>query len=166
MIFSAGVQAATSYDEQFQQLFTLGMNQLKQVRGNLKICWHISFYLIFSTVVDRICTFILVCWKMCPLKSILNVCLPCFGQLINVQFLSPFFLFQMLPLETNIKEAYQAGTDDEQNFIQNLSLFLCTFLKEHAQLIEKKTDCHALLMEVLWFIFMTWLLICIVKLWC
>ena len=58
------------------------------------------------------------------------------------------FIFQMLPLETNIKEAYQAGTDDEQNFIQNLSLFLCTFLKEHAQLVEKKSDLHALLMEV------------------
>ena len=54
----------------------------------------------------------------------------------------------MLPLETNIKEAYQAGTDDEQNFIQNLSLFLCTFLKEHAQLVEKKNDLHSLLMEV------------------
>ena len=55
----------------------------------------------------------------------------------------------MLPIETNIKEAYQAGTDDEQNFIQNLSMFLCTFLKEHAQLVEKKTDLHSLLMEVL-----------------
>lgn len=54
----------------------------------------------------------------------------------------------MLPVETNIKEAYQGGTDDEQNFIQNLSLFLCTFLKEHAQLIEKKPELHVLLMEV------------------
>nr|KAG5714583.1 hypothetical protein BaRGS_007029 [Batillaria attramentaria] len=66
----AGVQASQIYDEQFLQLFTLTMNQLKQ----------------------------------------------------------------MLPAETNIREAYQRGTDDEQNFIQNLSLFLCTFLKEHAQL--------------------------------
>lgn len=54
----------------------------------------------------------------------------------------------MLPLETNIKEAYQGGTDDEQNFIQNLSLFLCTFLKEHAQLVEKKAELNTLLMEV------------------
>ena len=59
---------------------------------------------------------------------------------------SPFS--QMLPVETNIKEAYQAGTDDEQNFIQNLSLFLCTFLKEHALLVEKKIELHKLLMEV------------------
>ncbi|RUS73600.1 hypothetical protein EGW08_018643, partial [Elysia chlorotica] len=58
-------------------------------------------------------------------------------------------LKQMLPVDTNIKEAYQGGTDDEQNFIQNLSLFLCTFLKEHAQLVEKKTELHQLLVEAL-----------------
>ena len=56
--------------------------------------------------------------------------------------------FQMLPTTTNIREAYQRGTDDEQMFIQNLSLFLCTFLKEHAQLIEKKNDLSEALMEV------------------
>lgn len=54
----------------------------------------------------------------------------------------------MLPLETNLKEAYQKGTDDEQKFIQNLSLFLCTYLKEHGQLIERKQDMHSVLLEV------------------
>ena len=54
----------------------------------------------------------------------------------------------MLPISTNIKEAYKQGSNDEQNFIQNLSLFLCTFLKEHGQLIEKKADLGDLLMEV------------------
>ena len=49
-------------------------------------------------------------------------------------------MFQVLPLQTNLKDAYQKGTDDEQKFIQNLSLFLCTFLKEHAMLIERKQD--------------------------
>ena len=57
-------------------------------------------------------------------------------------------LRQMLSLETNIREAYARGSDDEQNFIQNLSLFLCTYLKEHAQLVEKKQDMHDLLMAV------------------
>lgn len=54
----------------------------------------------------------------------------------------------MLPVTTNIREAYQQGTDDEQMFIQNLSLFLCTFLKEHAPLIEKKLDLNENLMAV------------------
>lgn len=44
----------------------------------------------------------------------------------------------MLPLETNIREAYAAGQDQEQNFIQNLAMFLCTYLKDHGELIEKK----------------------------
>lgn len=44
----------------------------------------------------------------------------------------------MLPVNTNIKEAYACGQDQEQNFIQNLAMFLCTFLKERGQLVEKK----------------------------
>ena len=44
----------------------------------------------------------------------------------------------MLPLSTNLKEAYGNGRDDEQNFIQNLALFLCCYLKEHGSLLEEK----------------------------
>ncbi|KAJ4428918.1 exportin-1 [Periplaneta americana] len=47
-------------------------------------------------------------------------------------------LEQMLPLNTNIREAYARGQDQEQNFIQNLAMFLCTYLKEHGTLVEKK----------------------------
>lgn len=54
----------------------------------------------------------------------------------------------MLPLNTNIRLAYSNGKDDEQNFIQNLSLFLCTFLKEHGQLIEKRPNLRETLVEV------------------
>ena len=49
----------------------------------------------------------------------------------------------MLPLVTNIREAFKNGQDDEQNFIQNLALFLCTFLKEHGVLIEPKVSLNA-----------------------
>lgn len=48
-------------------------------------------------------------------------------------------LVLMLPMDTNIKEAYAMGKDTEQNFIQNLAMFLCTFLKEHGRLMEKKS---------------------------
>ena len=51
----------------------------------------------------------------------------------------------MLPLETNIKDAYSNGQDDEQQFIQNLALFLCTFIKERGSLVEKKQLNEALL---------------------
>ena len=46
----------------------------------------------------------------------------------------------MLPLTTNLKEAYGNGRDDEQNFIQNLALFLSSFLKEHGNLLEEKVN--------------------------
>lgn len=45
-------------------------------------------------------------------------------------------LEHMLPANTNIKEAYATGRDEEQKFVQNLSLFLCTFLKSHGSLLE------------------------------
>lgn len=54
----------------------------------------------------------------------------------------------MLPPTVHMKTAHSSGSDDDQNFIQNLALFLCTFLKEHAQLIEKKTTLHPLLINV------------------
>ncbi|XP_054715848.1 exportin-1-like [Uloborus diversus] len=58
-------------------------------------------------------------------------------------------LEQMLPPRTIIKEAYAKGQDEEQKFIQNLSLFLCTFLKEHGTLIEKKTELNETLLKAL-----------------
>lgn len=51
----------------------------------------------------------------------------------------------MLPLHSNIKLAYAAGVDQEQNFIQNLAMFLCTYLKEHGNLLEKKDHNEVLL---------------------
>uniref|UniRef100_A0A674D967 Exportin-1 n=1 Tax=Salmo trutta TaxID=8032 RepID=A0A674D967_SALTR len=64
-------------------------------------------------------------------------------------FLCELTLIDMLPLNTNIRLAYSNGKDDEQNFIQNLSLFLCTFLKEHGQLIEKRPNLRETLVEAL-----------------
>ena len=54
----------------------------------------------------------------------------------------------MLPLSTNIRDAYKNGKDEEQYFIQNLALFLCTFLKEHGLLIEHKSELQNNLLEV------------------
>lgn len=42
----------------------------------------------------------------------------------------------MLPPELKIRDAYAHGMDAEQKFIQNLALFLATFLKEHGTLVE------------------------------
>lgn len=88
-------------------------------------------------------------YKFLNVPMFRNVSLKCLTEIAGVsvsqyeeQFVTLFTLTmmqlkQMLPLNTNIRLAYSNGKDDEQNFIQNLSLFLCTFLKEHDQLIEK-----------------------------
>lgn len=93
-----------------------------------------------------------------------NVTLKCLTEIAGVQvtqyddqFVQLFTLTmeqlkQMLPLTTNIREAYKHGRDDEQNFIQNLSLFICTYLKEHGTLVEKKSETNEVLMESLHFL--------------
>jgi exportin-1 len=55
----------------------------------------------------------------------------------------------MLPLNINLKDAYRNGNSDAQDFIQNLSLFLTSFLKEHGNLIEKNPDYRELLNDSL-----------------
>ncbi|XP_063728353.1 exportin-1-like, partial [Symsagittifera roscoffensis] len=83
-----------------------------------------------------------------------NVTLKCLTEIagINVkeqydqQFIALFNLTvsqlkEILPPSINLKEGYAKGKDEEQQFIQNLSLFLSTFLKEHGQLVEKKDKC-------------------------
>lgn len=90
-----------------------------------------------------------------------NVTLKCLTEIAGVQVmqyenefrqlftLTLVQLKQMLPSTTNIREAYKHGRDDEQNFIQNLSLFLCTFLREHGSLIEKQIPLQEALLEAL-----------------
>uniref|UniRef100_F6S8L9 Exportin-1 n=1 Tax=Equus caballus TaxID=9796 RepID=F6S8L9_HORSE len=99
-------------------------------------------------------------YKFLNVPMFRNVSLKCLTEIAGVsvsqyeeQFVTLFTLTmmqlkQMLPLNTNIRLAYSNGKDDEQNFIQNLSLFLCTFLKEHGQLIEKRLNLRETLMEV------------------
>ena len=55
----------------------------------------------------------------------------------------------MLPLSINLKDAYRSGSIEEQNFIQNLSLFLTAFLKDHVSLIEKNNEYRELLQDSL-----------------
>ena len=43
-----------------------------------------------------------------------------------------------------IKQCYKTGAPQDQNFIQHLALFLCTFLKDHGSLIEDKVQVSSL----------------------
>uniref|UniRef100_A0A5S6QV72 Importin N-terminal domain-containing protein n=1 Tax=Trichuris muris TaxID=70415 RepID=A0A5S6QV72_TRIMR len=46
----------------------------------------------------------------------------------------------MLNFEVSIREAFNSGSDNEQKFISNLALFLGTYLKERASLVEVRPD--------------------------
>eukprot|EP00096_Caligus_rogercresseyi_P016793 TRINITY_DN975_c0_g1_i1.p1 TRINITY_DN975_c0_g1~~TRINITY_DN975_c0_g1_i1.p1 ORF type:complete len:1062 (-),score=444.95 TRINITY_DN975_c0_g1_i1:1520-4705(-) len=81
-----------------------------------------------------------------------NVTLKCLTEIASVSvpnydaaFLKLFTstmqqLEAMLPAETDIKSAYACGVNTEQLFIQDLALFITTFLKEHGALVEKSGE--------------------------
>ncbi|GAB6021702.1 Exportin-1 [Chamberlinius hualienensis] len=100
-------------------------------------------------------------YKFLNVPMFRNVTLKCLTEIAAVTVLNYDTVFltlftrtmeqlqQMLPPNTNIKEAYANGQDSEQNFIQNLSMFLCTFLKEHGSLVEAKEEKSQSLMTAL-----------------
>jgi len=100
-------------------------------------------------------------YKFLSLPMFRNVTLKCLTEIAGVnasgkyddKFVTLFKctmeqLKQMLPTTVDMKSSYASGSDSEQNFIQNLALFLCTFLKEHGTLVEKD-DLQPNLMEAL-----------------
>ncbi|CAI5755641.1 unnamed protein product [Candida verbasci] len=44
---------------------------------------------------------------------------------------------QIVPQTTNLKESYKVATSSDQSFLQDLAMFLCTFLSNHLLLLEK-----------------------------
>ncbi|XP_048405127.2 LOW QUALITY PROTEIN: exportin-1-like [Stegostoma tigrinum] len=97
-------------------------------------------------------------YKFLNVPMFRNVTLKCLTEIAGIgvsqyeQFISLFTLTiiqlkQMLPVNTNICLAYANGKDDEQNFIQNLSLYLCTFLKEHGILVERSSELREALLD-------------------
>lgn len=54
-----------------------------------------------------------------------------------------------MPLTIDLKTAYRSAKDDDQKFIQNLALFLSSFLKEHGVLVERTADMKETLLEAL-----------------
>jgi len=63
-------------------------------------------------------------------------------------------LYQIIPPSTNIAQAYASGRESDQNFIQNLAIFLGQFLANHRKDVEKDeliklvTDAHYYLVQL------------------
>ncbi|KNC97005.1 exportin CRM1 [Spizellomyces punctatus DAOM BR117] len=84
-----------------------------------------------------------------------NVTLKCFTEIAGLQlgaeYQEKFVLMynhviatipSVLPPETNIAKAWETSSDAEQQFIQNLSLFLTTFLGRHLKSLEFAAGQH------------------------
>ncbi|CAF1524233.1 unnamed protein product [Adineta ricciae] len=90
-----------------------------------------------------------------------NVTLRCLTEIASIQvsqyedkFIEFFHrtmvqLKTVLPLTIDLKTVYRAAKDEDQNFIQNLALFLSSFLKEHGLLIERSNVYKQTLIEAL-----------------
>lgn len=91
--------------------------------------------------------------KFFPMPSYRNLTLQCltevaalsFGDFYNVQYVKMYNIFMaqlqtVLPLNTNIPEAYGHGSSEEQAFIQNLALFFTSFYKSHIRVLEAPGD--------------------------
>lgn len=84
-----------------------------------------------------------------------NVTLKCLSEIAGLQLQNYDHIFiqlfvqtmeqfvQMIPADTNMNVIYANGNDEEQCFVQNLAMFLCTFLRVHATLVEKRETADA-----------------------
>ena len=53
-------------------------------------------------------------------------------------------LMEMVPAHVDLQQAFAEGSSDEQDFVQQLGIFLATFLKSHSAALESQDDVHAL----------------------
>eukprot|EP00850_Spirogloea_muscicola_P016739 SM000138S00046 [mRNA] locus=s138:224011:233993:+ [translate_table: standard] len=80
------------------------------------LSWIPLGYIFESTLLESLL-------KLFPIPAYRNLALQCLTEAI-------------LPLSTNIPEAYNLGSDEDQSFIQNLALFFTSFFKAHIQVLE------------------------------
>ena len=71
------------------------------------------------------------------LSEIAGLNVPNYNNVFTLMFKKTMEQFEeMIHPSTNMNQVYTTGSDSEQNFIQNLAVFLCTFLKEHGHVVE------------------------------
>ncbi|KAG7191760.1 Karyopherin transporter [Scheffersomyces spartinae] len=58
-------------------------------------------------------------------------------------------IYQIIPIETNLRDSYKLANSNDQSFLQDFALFLCTFLSNHLSSLEKTPDLEPLLINSL-----------------
>lgn len=58
-------------------------------------------------------------------------------------------IYSIIPLQTNLKESYKVALSNDQSFLQDLAMFLCTFLGNHLLPLEQNESSLQLLLNAL-----------------
>ncbi|XP_046918436.2 exportin-1 emb [Dermatophagoides farinae] len=103
-------------------------------------------------------------FKFFPYDVFRNITLKCLTEIANIGvdsydevYCSMFetFMLQLnkiLPNPEDLKTLYETGIEENQNFVQNLAMFLSTLLKKRGQLFETEAMRKQLLMAVMYLI--------------
>ncbi|CEP17678.1 hypothetical protein [Parasitella parasitica] len=89
-----------------------------------------------------------------------NVTLKCFTEISSLEIGEPYYekivnLFtsvmtttnKVVPPNTDIAKVYKESSDDDQEFVQNLALFLTSFLSRHLEVVERFPNTQELLIN-------------------
>ncbi|KAL6069759.1 Exportin-1 [Balamuthia mandrillaris] len=98
-------------------------------------------------------------FKFFPIAPFQNITLQCLTEVVGIkmgeqnegiftQLFTGFMqqLHNILPPSTNLAEVYENGTEEQQQFIQNLAIFFGVFFKNHLKVLESEGT-HMLLLE-------------------
>jgi exportin-1 len=116
--------------------------------------WIPSDYIFKSQLVD------LLVYKFFPVPPFRNLTTKCLTEIAQLQ-VGPIFdenfntlfvnfmrqLATILPVSTDIEKAYENGDNDDQDFVEDLAMFLVSILGYHRDSIERNPDNHTLLLE-------------------
>lgn len=94
-------------------------------------------------------------------RSISLKCLTEISSLLSPENEEKFILFfknamdqiyQIIPPETNLRKSYASANSNDQSFLQDLAMFLCTFLSNHLLYLEKLEEFGDLLLNSLYYL--------------
>ncbi|KAK6197892.1 chromosome region maintenance protein 1 [Scheffersomyces amazonensis] len=61
-------------------------------------------------------------------------------------------IYSIIPSSTNLKESYKIASSNDQSFLQDFAMFLCTFLSNHLSPLESSESLRELLLNSLFYL--------------
>lgn len=61
-------------------------------------------------------------------------------------------IYTIVPLTSNLRESYKVASSADQSFLQDLAMFLCTYLSNHLAILEKHDEAKELLQNALFYL--------------